>query len=106
MMPDGNIMTYTDDYDNFKTFYGKTWDEDYSIHILTQTDMAWDSNEKMWITSRLGFIELLDPNAQMRQPFDTEEFIPVRNIFIDDNDIIYMQRYMDNYDIISYDNGV
>ncbi|MFC1692708.1 T9SS type A sorting domain-containing protein [Candidatus Latescibacterota bacterium] len=107
-MPDNDIMAYTDGDCNFKIFDGENWAKVDSLPpVLTQTDMDWDTQDDFWITTEIGLIEVFGygPDYDVHYPFDfTEYFVAVRNLYIDENNIIYMQR-VDTYDIISFDGG-
>jgi len=101
-MPSGEIMAYTDVGLEIYDEIDNSWQNMDSLHVFIQTDMAWDNNNKMWITTEIGLVEFSDPEFEIIIPFEKEKYIKVDNLTINYDNILFMQQRPEG-DIISYD---
>lgn len=98
-MPVGDVMAYTDG--GFKFYNDREWIKVDSLFVGNETDMLW-IDPTMWITTERGLIEYVEgPTFQFYFPFDGDTVIPLKNLTLFNDRVLYMQTVKG--DIVSYD---
>jgi hypothetical protein len=88
--PEDDIVIYSDE--GYYLYDGRTFDTLDSLKVFDMTDMAWDHDGKMWITTNRGLVQFRDPDYNLYVP--PQMFDPwggVYNLCIDDAGNLYMQ---------------
>lgn len=88
--PLGEIYLYSDN--GLFTFDGKSFDSKDTLDSYDITDMAWDQQNKFWLTTGRGLIQLRDYEYDLYiPPAAINPWGGVYNLCIDDDGNLYMQ---------------